>query len=167
MVDHAVLGQDRLVPALPGHVAIGLVGEDDCRVVLDSLAGGNRTTRGRLIPYCLFTDPELAHVGLTEDEARVKAVPYRIARMPMAMVLRAQTLSQTRGFMKALIGADDRILGFTAFGAEASEPMAVVQTDVLGGIPYTALRDTIWTHPTAAEGLLGLFTTPPSAPAAK
>jgi pyruvate/2-oxoglutarate dehydrogenase complex dihydrolipoamide dehydrogenase (E3) component len=140
------------------------VGEDDCRVVLDNLAGGSRTTRGRLIPYCLFTDPELAHVGLTESEARATGVPYRIARLPMALVLRTRTLSQTRGFMKALIGADDRILGFTAFGAEASELMAVVQTAMLGGMPYTALRDAIFTHPTAAEGLLGLFATPPSAP---
>jgi len=140
------------------------VGEDDGRVVLDNLAGGNRTTRGRLIPYCLFTDPELAHVGMTESEARARGVPYRIARMPMAMVLRTHTLSETRGYMKALIGADDRILGFTAFGAEASEPMAVVQTAMLGGVPYTALRDTIWTHPTMAEGLIGLFANPPSAP---
>ena len=66
--------------------------------------------------------------------------------------------------MKALIGADDRLLGFTAFGAEASELMAVVQTAMIGGMPYTALRDAIWTHPTAAEGLLGLFANPPSAP---
>jgi pyruvate/2-oxoglutarate dehydrogenase complex dihydrolipoamide dehydrogenase (E3) component len=141
------------------------VGEDDCRVVLDNLAGGSRTTRGRLIPYCLFTDPELAHVGMNESEARAKDVPYRIARLPMALVLRTRTLSQTRGFMKALIGADDRILGFTAFGAEASESMAVVQTAMLGGMPYTALRDAIFTHPTAAEGLVGLFADPPSAPA--
>jgi len=140
------------------------VGEDDCRVVLDNLAGGSRTTRGRLIPYCLFTDPELAHVGMTESEARAKDVAYRIARLPMALVLRTRTLSQTRGFMKALIGADDRILGFTAFGAEASEPMAIVQTAMLGGMPYTALRDAIFTHPTAAEGLVGLFANPPSAP---
>jgi pyruvate/2-oxoglutarate dehydrogenase complex dihydrolipoamide dehydrogenase (E3) component len=140
------------------------VGEDDCRIVLDNLAGGSRTTRGRLIPYCLFTDPELAHVGLTESDARTRGVPYRIARMPMATVFRAQTLSETRGFVKALLGADDRILGFTAFGAEASELMAVAQTAMLGGIPYTVLRDTIWTHPTAAEGLLGLFASPPSAP---
>jgi pyruvate/2-oxoglutarate dehydrogenase complex dihydrolipoamide dehydrogenase (E3) component len=140
------------------------VGEDDCRIVLDNLAGGTRTTRGRLIPYCLFTDPELAHVGMTESEARTKNVPYRIARMPMARVLRAHTLSETRGFMKALIGADDLILGFTAFGAEASEPMAVVQTAMLAGMPYTVLRDTIWTHPTAAEGLIGLFTNSPSVP---
>ena len=140
------------------------VGEDDCRVVLDNLAGGSRSTRGRLIPYCLFTDPELAHVGLTESEARAKGVPYRIARMLMAMVLRTHTLSQTRGFMKALVGDDDRILGFTALGAEASELMAVAQTAMLGGIPYTALRDAIWTHPTAAEGLLGLFANPPAEP---
>src|SRR5439155_24561475 len=139
------------------------VGEDDCRIVLDNLAGGNRTTRGRLIPYCLFTDPELAHVGLTESEARAKRVSYRIARMPMAQVFRAITLSETRGFIKALIGVDDRILGFNALGAEASELMAVAQTAMLGGIPYTVLRDTIWTHPTAAEGLLGLFANAPAA----
>ena len=143
------------------------VGEDDCRVVLDNLAGGNRTTRGRLIPYVLFTDPELAHVGMTESEAKAKNVPYRISRMPMALVLRTRTLSETRGFMKALIGADDRILGFTGFGAETSESMAVVQTAMLGGMPYTALRDAIFTHPTAAEGLGGLFANPPSAPATR
>src|SRR5262249_2380926 len=140
------------------------VGEDDCRIVLDNLAGGSRTTRGRLIPYCLFTDPELAHVGLTESEAQAQGVPYRVARMPMARVLRTHTLSQTRGFLKVLVGADDRLLGFTAFGAEASELMAVAQTAMRGGMPYTALRDTIWTHPTVAEGLPGLFATPPEAP---
>jgi pyruvate/2-oxoglutarate dehydrogenase complex dihydrolipoamide dehydrogenase (E3) component len=134
--------------------------------VLDNLAGGSRTTRGRLIPYCLFTDPELAHVGMNESEARAKDVPYRVARMPMSLVLRTRTLSETRGFMKALIGADDRILGFTAFGAEASESMAVVQTAMLGGMPYTSLRDAIFTHPTAAEGLVGLFAKP-LAPAAR
>ncbi|HVX14416.1 MAG TPA: FAD-dependent oxidoreductase [Pirellulales bacterium] len=136
------------------------VGEDDCRVVLDNLAGGNRTTRGRVIPYCLFTDPELAHVGLNETEARAGNVPFRIARAPMATVLRMHTLSETRGFMKALVGRDDRILGFTAFGAEASEMMAVVQTAMIGRLPYTALRDAIFTHPTAAEGLIGLFSGP-------
>jgi pyruvate/2-oxoglutarate dehydrogenase complex dihydrolipoamide dehydrogenase (E3) component len=141
------------------------VGEDDCRIVLDNLAGGNRTTRGRLIPYCLFTDPELAHVGMTETETRTKGISYRIARMPMAMVLRTHTLSETRGFMKALIGDNDRILGFTAFSAEASELMAVAQTAMIAGIPYTVLRDTIWTHPTVAEGLGGLFASPPSVPA--
>jgi pyruvate/2-oxoglutarate dehydrogenase complex dihydrolipoamide dehydrogenase (E3) component len=140
------------------------VGEDDCRVVLSNLAGGNRTTRDRLIPYCLFTDPELAHVGLSETEARAKGMSYRICRMPMSNVFRARTMSETRGFMKALIGSDERILGFTAFGAEASEPMVAVQTAMLGGLPYTVLRDAILTHPTTAEGLLGLFANPPTAP---
>ena len=133
-------------------------GHDDFRVVLSNLSGGNRTTRDRLIPYCLFTDPELAHIGLSESEAKANNVLYRIAKLPIWHVPRMQTLSQTRGFMKALIGADDRILGFTAFSAEASELMAVVQTAMLGGMPCTALRDTIFAHPTASEGLVCLFT---------
>jgi pyruvate/2-oxoglutarate dehydrogenase complex dihydrolipoamide dehydrogenase (E3) component len=140
---------------------------DDFRVVHSNLTGGNRTTRGRLVPYCLFTDPELAHVGLSETDAKAKNVPYRLARLPMSSVLRTRTLSQTRGFMKALIGRDDHILGFTAFGAEASELMAVVQTAMIGGMPYTALRDAIFTHPTASEGLESLFDNVPSAPVPK
>lgn len=141
------------------------VGEDDFRVVLSNLDGGNRTTRDRLIPYCLFIDPELAHVGLNESEAKKQGVPYRLATQPMAAVLRTRTLSETRGFAKALIGADDRILGFTAFGAEASEMLAAVQVAMIGGLPYTALRDGIFTHPTAAEGLIGLFSGPLVEPA--
>jgi pyruvate/2-oxoglutarate dehydrogenase complex dihydrolipoamide dehydrogenase (E3) component len=130
---------------------------DDFRVVMSDLNGNDRTTRGRLIPYCLFTDPELAHVGLSETEAQTKKISYRMARLPAEMVLRNRTLSQTRGFIKALIGTDDRILGFTAFAAEATEMMAVVQTAILGGMPYTTLRDAIFAHPTAAEGLFALF----------
>lgn len=134
-------------------------GYDDFRVVLSDLGGGSRTTRDRLVPYCLFTDPELAHVGMNEKEAKASNIPYRIAKLPMSNVMRTRTLSQTRGFMKALIGSDDRILGFTAFGAEASELMAVVQTAMIGGMPYTTLRDMIFTHPTISEGLVVLFTT--------
>ncbi len=133
-------------------------GYDDFRIVLNNLAGGSRTTRGRLIPYCLFTDPELARIGMNESEAKAKNVPYRVAKIPMSSVMRMRTLSQTRGFVKALIGVDDQILGFTAFGAEASELMAVVQTAMVGGMPFTALRDGIFAHPTAAEGLVVLFT---------
>jgi pyruvate/2-oxoglutarate dehydrogenase complex dihydrolipoamide dehydrogenase (E3) component len=134
---------------------------DDFRIVLSNLTGGNRTTRERIIPYCLFTDPELARVGLSESEAKAKSVPYRVFRIPASKVLRTRTLSQTRGFLKALVGADDRILGFTAFCAEASEAMAVVQTAMIAGMPYAALRDTIYTHPTVSEGLVVLFTSQP------
>jgi pyruvate/2-oxoglutarate dehydrogenase complex dihydrolipoamide dehydrogenase (E3) component len=164
---------DRLQTSAPEVWAVGdcagspqftHVGEDDFRVVISHLDGSHRTTSGRVIPYCLFTDPELAHVGLSENEARTRKVSYRRIKQPMAAVLRTRTLSETRGFAKALIGADDRILGFTAFGAETSEMMAVVQTAMMGNLPYTALRDAIFTHPTAAEGLIGMFSNPPVDP---
>ena len=138
------------------------IGEDDFRVVLANLTGGDRVTTGRQVPFCLFTDPELARVGLSEREARERGVGYRLAKIPMEAVLRARTLSETRGFLKALIEEDgDRILGFTAFGPEAGEVMAVVQVAMLAGLPYTALRDAVLTHPTMAEGLAALFSSVP------
>src|SRR5688572_1390262 len=138
------------------------VGFDDFRIVRDNLAGGARTTRDRLVPHCMFTDPELGRVGLNESAARRAGIAYRVAKIPMAAVLRTRTLSEPSGFMKALIAADsDRILGFTALGAEAGELIAVVQTAMLAGAPYTALRDAILTHPTIAEGLTVLFTSEP------
>ena len=94
------------------------ISEDDFRIVRDNLAGGKRSTRDRLIPYCMFTDPPLAHVGLSEREAERQGVKTRIARLPMKAVLRAQATGETEGFMKALVGEnDDRILGFTMIGA--------------------------------------------------
>jgi pyruvate/2-oxoglutarate dehydrogenase complex dihydrolipoamide dehydrogenase (E3) component len=138
------------------------IGEDDFRVLLANLNGGDRVTTGRHVPYCLFTDPELARVGLSEREAEERGVAYRLARIPMQAVLRARTLSETQGFYKALIEAGgDRILGFTAFGPEAGEVMAVVQIAMLAGLPYTALRDAVLTHPTMAEGLAALFASVP------
>jgi pyruvate/2-oxoglutarate dehydrogenase complex dihydrolipoamide dehydrogenase (E3) component len=139
------------------------IGYDDFRVVRDDLTGGHRVTTGRQVPSCVFTDPELARVGLSEREATDRGIAYRVAKLPMSAVLRAQTLSETRGFLKALIGADDRILGFTAFGAEAGEVMAVVQVAMAAGLPYTALRDSVITHPTMAEGLVVLFSAVPVA----
>jgi pyruvate/2-oxoglutarate dehydrogenase complex dihydrolipoamide dehydrogenase (E3) component len=139
------------------------IGFDDFRVVRDNLAGGNRVTAGRLVPYCLFTDPELAHVGLSEREATERGIRYRLFKVPMMAVLRARSLVETRGFMKALVEADgDRILGFTAFGAGAGEVLAVAQVAMAGGLPYTALRDAVLTHPTIAEGLIALFTATPT-----
>jgi pyruvate/2-oxoglutarate dehydrogenase complex dihydrolipoamide dehydrogenase (E3) component len=135
---------------------------DDFRVVRDNLAGGHRVTTGRLVPFCLFTDPELARVGLDETEAKAKGIAYRLAKIPMSVVLRTFTLSEKRGFMKALVSVnDDRILGFTAFGPEAGEVMAVVQLAISAQLPYTALRDSVLTHPTMAEGLTLLFAATP------
>ena len=131
---------------------------DDFRVIRDNLAGGNRSTRDRLMPSCLFTDPQVAHVGLTEAQAKHKGFAFEVARLPMAAVLRTRTISETEGFMKALISREDgRILGFTMVGAEAGEVMAVVQMVIQAGAPYTVLRDAVLAHPTMAEGLNALF----------
>jgi pyruvate/2-oxoglutarate dehydrogenase complex dihydrolipoamide dehydrogenase (E3) component len=136
---------------------------DDFRVVRDDLSGHDRTTRGRLVPYCLFTEPPLARIGLNESDARRDGVAVRIATLPTAAILRTRTTSETRGFLKALVAADsDRILGFTMFGAEAGEVMAVVQAAMLAGLPYTGLRDAIIAHPTMAEGLNALFSRVPA-----
>jgi pyruvate/2-oxoglutarate dehydrogenase complex dihydrolipoamide dehydrogenase (E3) component len=140
---------------------------DDFRVVLDNLSGGNRTTTGRQVPFCLFIDPELARIGLSEREAKERGIRYRLAKIPMVQVLRTHTLFETRGFMKALVDADgDRILGFTAFGVDAGEVMAAVQVAMAGNLPYTVLRDMVLTHPTIAEGLGELFANPLALPTA-
>ena len=158
---------ERLQTTAPGVWAIGEVAGspqfthisvDDFRVVHANLTGGNRATTGRQVPYCLFTDPELARIGLSEIEARAQGIPYRLFKMPMEANLRARTLAETRGFMKALVDADsDRILGFTAFGVGAGEIMGAVQIAMIAGVPYTTLRDAILTHPTLVEGLISLF----------
>ncbi len=130
------------------------VAEDDFRVIRDNLAGGNRSTRDRLVPYCMFTDPPLAHVGLSETDAQRQGVSVRVARVPTSVVLRTFATGQRRGFMKALVATgDDRILGFTMVGADAGEVMTVVQTAMLADLPYQRLRDAVLTHPTMAEGL--------------
>ena len=138
------------------------ISEDDFRIVRDNLAGGRRSTRDRLIPYCMFTDPPLAHVGLSEGEAERQGVKTRVAKLPMKAVLRAQATGETEGFMKALIAeGDDRILGFTMIGADAGEVMAVVQTAMMADLPYTRLRDADFAHPTFSEGLNFLFSAVP------
>ena len=136
---------------------------DDFRVVRDNLAGGHRVTTGRQVPFCMFTDPEFARVGLSETEAKERGISYRLAKIPIVAVLRTRTLSETRGFLKALIDTEsDRILGFTAIGVEAGEIIAAVQVAMLAGLPYTALRDAIFTHPTMLEGLIPLFSAVPA-----
>ena len=134
---------------------------DDFRTVRDNLGGANRTTAGRQVPFCAFIDPELAHVGLRESEAKRQGIPYRLAKVSMMSNLRANTISETRGFIKALVSADDRILGFTAFGADAGELLPVVQLAMSANLPYTAIRSLIVTHPTISEGLVTLFSAVP------
>jgi pyruvate/2-oxoglutarate dehydrogenase complex dihydrolipoamide dehydrogenase (E3) component len=141
------------------------VSEDDFRIVRDNLAGGKRSTRDRLVPFCMFTDPPLARVGLTEGEAQRQGVTVRVARLPMSAVLRTQTTDEQQGFMKALVGgSDDRILGFAMIGPEAGEVVAVVQTAMLANLPYTGLRDAVLAHPTMVEGLGSLFSDVPPRP---
>jgi pyruvate/2-oxoglutarate dehydrogenase complex dihydrolipoamide dehydrogenase (E3) component len=163
---------ERLETNAPGVWALGEcagspqfthVSEDDFRIVRDNLAGGKRSTRDRLVPYSVFTDPPLAHVGLSEGEAESQGVAARVAKLPTSAVLRAQAIGETQGFIKVLVGAnDDRILGFTMIGSEAGEVIAVVQTAMLAGLPYTRLRDAVLTHPTMAEGLGFLLASVPT-----
>jgi pyruvate/2-oxoglutarate dehydrogenase complex dihydrolipoamide dehydrogenase (E3) component len=135
---------------------------DDFRIVIDNMNGGNRVTTGRQVPYCVFIDPELARIGLSENEARANGIAYRLAKIPMTTDLRTRTLSETRGFMKALIDTkSDRILGFTVFGVDGGEIMAAVQVAMLAGLPYTALKNCNFAHPTLAEGLIPLFSDVP------
>jgi pyruvate/2-oxoglutarate dehydrogenase complex dihydrolipoamide dehydrogenase (E3) component len=129
------------------------VSNDDFRIVRDNLNGGSRSTRDRLTPSCMFTDPPLARIGLSETEARAQGITTRVGQLPMSNVARTQATDETQGFMKVLIGADDRIIGFTMIGSEAGEVMAAVQTAMLAGLPYRRLRDAIIAHLTMAEGL--------------
>src|SRR5207247_10606440 len=136
---------------------------DDSGIIRFILAGGDRTPRSGLVPYCMFTDPPLARVGLSEREAQRQGIAVRVAKLPIVAVLRSRTISETRGFLKTLVEADgNRILGFTMLGAEARAVMAVVQTALLAGMPSWRLRDAILDHPTMAEGLGALFSNIPA-----
>ena len=162
----------RLETSAPGVWAMGEcagspqfthISEDDFRIIRDNLAGGQRSTRDRLVPYCMFTDPPLARVGLSEGEAARRGSITRVARIPTSAVLRAQATGESQGFIKALVGVgDDRILGFTMIGAEAGEVIAVVQMAMMADLPYWRVRDAVLAHPTMAEGLGVLFADVPA-----
>jgi pyruvate/2-oxoglutarate dehydrogenase complex dihydrolipoamide dehydrogenase (E3) component len=166
---------ERLESSAPDVLAIGEcagspqfthASVDDFRIVRDNLGGGRRSTRERLVPYCVFTDPPLARVGLNEREAQREGLAVRVARLPMGAVLRTEATGEKNGFMKVLIGAsDDRVLGFTMIGSEAGEVMAVMQTAMLSKLPYTTLRDAVFAHLTMAEGLGPLLSNVPHQPA--
>ncbi len=162
---------ERLQTSAPGVWAIGEccgspqfthVSIDDFRIVRDNMAGGSRRTDDRLIPYVVFTDPPLARVGLSEQEAKRQGIPARVAKLPMSHVLRTEATDETDGFMKVVVSAnDDRVLGFSMIGSEAGEVMAVIQTAMLAGLPYPKLRDAVIAHLTIAEGLGPLFANVP------
>jgi pyruvate/2-oxoglutarate dehydrogenase complex dihydrolipoamide dehydrogenase (E3) component len=162
---------DRLETSAPDVWAIGEcagsphfthASVDDFQIIRDNLTGGNRSTRDRLIPYCVFTDPPLAHVGLSEAGARRDGVNARVAKLPMSAVLRVQAIGERPGFMKVLVGeSDDHVLGFTMIGPEAGEVMAAVQTAMLAELPYPKLRDAVLAHLTMAEGLGPLLSSVP------
>jgi pyruvate/2-oxoglutarate dehydrogenase complex dihydrolipoamide dehydrogenase (E3) component len=140
------------------HVSV-----DDFRIIRDNLKGGNRSTRDRLVPYCMFTDPPLARVGLSEGEAQRQDIIVRVAKLPMSSVLRTEATEETQGFMKVVVaGDDDRILGFSMIGSQADEVMPVMQTAMLANLPYPKLRDAVITHPTIAEGLGPLLANVPA-----
>ncbi|KAH7074355.1 FAD-dependent pyridine nucleotide-disulfide oxidoreductase [Paraphoma chrysanthemicola] len=154
---------------VPGIFAVGdcagspqftHIGFDDFRVVRGFLANKQplRSTKDRQVPYTLYTNPELAHVGLSEKAAHEAGIPYRLAKLPMAAFLRTRTMDATQGFAKALVSTtDDTILGFTALGARAGELLPVVQLAMSAGLPYTSIAGLIVTHPTLSEGLVSLF----------
>jgi pyruvate/2-oxoglutarate dehydrogenase complex dihydrolipoamide dehydrogenase (E3) component len=132
---------------------------DDFRIVRTNLIeGGAATTTERLVPYTVFMDPQLGRVGLTETEARALGMNIRVAKLPMAYVARAIEMSETRGFIKAVVDADtQQILGCSVLGVEGGELMAMFQIAMMGRAPYPVLKDAIFAHPTMAESLNNLF----------
>ena len=131
---------------------------DDFRVVRDALLHGKRrSARQRPLPYCIFTEPQVARIGLSEAQAREKKQPYRVAKMPVSVIGRAQQTGEQAGFWKVLVGPDDRLLGACIVGAAAAEVMAMLEIAMLGRLKYQALQNTIFAHPTWAEALNNVF----------
>jgi pyruvate/2-oxoglutarate dehydrogenase complex dihydrolipoamide dehydrogenase (E3) component len=144
---------------ITGEPAFTHIAYDDFRILRTNLIdGGHRTTDDRLVPYTIFVDPQLGRVGLTETEARAQKRNVRVARLPMTAVARALEVDEARGFIKAIVDTDtDRILGAAVLGLEGGELMAMLQVAMMGNLPYTALRDAVFAHPTLAESLNNLF----------
>lgn len=130
---------------------------EDFRIIRDNLQGGNRSKASRQVPYCLFTEPELARVGLNEQEARAQSVAYRLASLPVAAILRTRTTGEARGRLKALVGNDNRILGFAAVAPHAGEMLPVFQLAMQAKLSFRDLEGLVIAHPTYAEGIVGMF----------
>jgi len=129
---------------------------EDFRIVRDNLAGGDRRTTGRQVPSCLFLEPELARIGLTETEARAQGLAFRTATLPVRGILRSRTTGETRGLLKLLVAPDDTIVGFAAFAPHAGEFLPVVQLAMAQGLAYHAIEALVIAHPTWSEALVTL-----------
>ncbi|MGQ0548298.1 MAG: mercuric reductase [Armatimonadota bacterium] len=142
-----------------GGPAFTHISYDDFRIIRNTLVRGQRDeTVGRPVPYTVFIDPELGRVGVTEREAKAKGLNIGVAKLPMSHVARALENAETRGFMKAVVDAETKqILGCAILGIAGGEIMSIVQLAMMGKIPYTVIRDTIFSHPTLAEALNNLF----------
>ncbi len=136
---------------------------EDFRIVRDNLAGKDRRTTGRQVPNCMFIEPELARVGLNEIEAERAGIDYRLAELPVTTILRTRATGERYGKLKALVGADDRILGFTAFAPRAGELLPPIQLAMAAGLSYQQVEALTISHPTYAEGLVSLFSAVPKA----
>jgi len=145
---------------IKGGPAFTHISYDDFRIIrANLLEKKNCTTNDRQIPYTVFIDPQLGRVGPTETAARAQGRNIRVAKLPMTSVARALEVDETRGFMKAVVDAEtNQILGAAVLGIEGGEVMSVLETAMMGKLPYTALRDGIFAHPTLAESLNNLFT---------
>ncbi len=167
--DHgAIIVNDRLETSVDNVWALGDVkggpafthiSYDDYRIISRNLFGdGKGSTVGRIVPYTVFIDPQLGRVGMTEREALASGRKIRIASLPMKRVARALETDETRGLMKAEIDADTgEILGFAMFGIQGGEVAGAVQIAMMGQLPYSALRDSAFAHPTLVEALNNLF----------
>jgi pyruvate/2-oxoglutarate dehydrogenase complex dihydrolipoamide dehydrogenase (E3) component len=142
-----------------GGPAFTHISYDDYRVLKANLLdGGDKSTRGRMLPYCVFIDPQLGRIGFSEREAAEQGKKVRVARLPMSSVARALETGRTRGFMKALVDAEtDLILGAAVLGEEGGEIMSLIETAMMGGLKYQVLRDGIWAHPLFSESMNNLF----------
>jgi pyruvate/2-oxoglutarate dehydrogenase complex dihydrolipoamide dehydrogenase (E3) component len=165
-----VKASERLETSAPGIYALGDVkggpafthiSYDDFRILRTNLIeGGSATIKDRPVPYTVFIDPQLGRIGMSEEEARASGRGIRVARMPMSHVARALEMDEPRGFMKAIVDADSgEILGGAVLSVEGGELMAQLQLAMMGGLPYQALRDAIFAHPTLAEAWNNLFLT--------
>jgi pyruvate/2-oxoglutarate dehydrogenase complex dihydrolipoamide dehydrogenase (E3) component len=144
---------------IKGGPAFTHISYDDFRIIRTNLIEmGNATTEGRLVPYTVFIDPQFGRIGISETEARAQKLNIRVAKLPMASVARALEVDESRGFMKAIVDAETKqILGAAVLGIEGGETMSALEIAMMGKLPYTALRDGVFAHPTLAESLNNLF----------